>query len=62
MFWSLGLIRRKPEIRYEKSLDDIKNLARIQLSILENISGLYSKWRVGFIQLARLALKKMRGR
>lgn len=36
----LGLIRRKPEIRYEKSLDDIKNLARIQLSILENISGL----------------------
>ena len=36
----LGLIRRKPEIRYEKSLNDIKNLAKIQLSILENVSGL----------------------
>lgn len=36
----LGLIRRKPEIRYEKSLNDIKNLAKIQLAILENISGL----------------------
>lgn len=36
----LGLIRRKPEIRYEKSLSDIKNLAKIQLAILENISGL----------------------
>lgn len=36
----LGLIRRKPEIRYEKSLNDIKNLAKIQLAILENISVL----------------------
>lgn len=36
----LGLIRRKPEIRYEKSLKDIKNLAKIQLAILESVSGL----------------------
>ncbi|MDT9605134.1 16S rRNA (cytosine(967)-C(5))-methyltransferase RsmB [Lactobacillus johnsonii] len=36
----LGLIRRKPEIRYEKSLNDIKNLAKIQLAILESVSGL----------------------
>ena len=39
----LGLIRRKPEIRYEKSLDDIKNLAKIQLAILENVNGLLAK-------------------
>lgn len=39
----LGLIRRKPEIRYEKSLTDIKNLAKIQLAILDSISGLLAK-------------------
>lgn len=38
----LGLIRRKPEIRYEKSLSDIKNLAKIQLAILENVKDLLS--------------------
>ena len=31
----LGLIRRKPEIRYDKKLDDSKRLHNIQLSILE---------------------------
>lgn len=31
----LGLIRRKPEIRYDKKLDDSKHLHNIQLSILE---------------------------
>ncbi|KRO27709.1 16S rRNA (cytosine(967)-C(5))-methyltransferase RsmB [Lactiplantibacillus fabifermentans] len=30
----LGLIRRKPEIRYEKQLSDSENLQRIQLAIL----------------------------
>lgn len=31
----LGLMRRKPEIRYEKSLQDIQNLSKIQLEILD---------------------------
>lgn len=30
----LGLLRRKPEIRYEKSLEDVLHLADLQLSIL----------------------------
>ncbi|GKS80905.1 ribosomal RNA small subunit methyltransferase B [Ligilactobacillus pabuli] len=31
----LGLLRRKPEIKYEKSLGDTENLAKIQLAILK---------------------------
>ncbi|MCF6515098.1 16S rRNA (cytosine(967)-C(5))-methyltransferase RsmB [Lactobacillus sp. S2-2] len=34
----LGLMRRKPEIRYEKSIDDINRLSKIQLEILSSIS------------------------
>ncbi|UQS86643.1 16S rRNA (cytosine(967)-C(5))-methyltransferase RsmB [Nicoliella spurrieriana] len=34
----LGLMRRKPEIRYEKSIQDIKHLAEIQLAILNSIA------------------------
>ncbi|MHA8138435.1 16S rRNA (cytosine(967)-C(5))-methyltransferase RsmB [Lactobacillaceae bacterium Scapto_B20] len=34
----LGLMRRKPEIRYEKSPDDIDHLAQIQLAILNSIA------------------------
>lgn len=30
----IGLIRRKPEIRYEKKMEDVKKLASIQLDIL----------------------------
>lgn len=33
-----GLLRRKPEIRYDKSIDDSKNLQRIQLAILDAVS------------------------
>ncbi|MBP2056931.1 16S rRNA (cytosine967-C5)-methyltransferase [Lactobacillus colini] len=36
----LGLIKRKPEIRYEKSLADIRNLSKIQLDILDQVSDL----------------------
>ncbi|MHA8262924.1 16S rRNA (cytosine(967)-C(5))-methyltransferase RsmB [Lactobacillaceae bacterium Melli_B3] len=34
----LGLMRRKPEIRYEKAPKDIEHLAQIQLSILNSIA------------------------
>ncbi|UZX30860.1 16S rRNA (cytosine(967)-C(5))-methyltransferase RsmB [Lactobacillus helsingborgensis] len=36
----LGLIRRKPEIRYTKTKTDLINLQRIQLEILDHISSL----------------------
>ncbi|WP_341778200.1 16S rRNA (cytosine(967)-C(5))-methyltransferase RsmB [Levilactobacillus sp. HBUAS70063] len=34
----LGLIRRKPEIRYEKTPQDIQQLQRVQLGILDAVS------------------------
>lgn len=34
----LGLLRRKPEIRYTKDLTDIRNLAKIQGQILDSVS------------------------
>ena len=36
----LGLVRRKPEIRYGKSLRDIQHLSEIQKDILDQVSGL----------------------
>ena len=36
----LGLIRRKPEIRYGKSLRDIQHLSEIQKSILDQVASL----------------------
>ena len=40
----LGLLRRKPEIRYEKTLDDSRNLQKIQLEILNAVAD---KLKVG---------------
>ncbi|WP_203648581.1 16S rRNA (cytosine(967)-C(5))-methyltransferase RsmB [Secundilactobacillus yichangensis] len=34
----IGLVRRKPEIRYEKQLKDVQSLAKIQLDILEAVA------------------------
>ncbi|AVK60294.1 16S rRNA (cytosine(967)-C(5))-methyltransferase RsmB [Lactobacillus sp. CBA3605] len=39
----LGLIRRKPEIRYEKELQDSLNLQRVQLSILTAVAPTLKK-------------------
>ncbi|TSO26513.1 16S rRNA (cytosine(967)-C(5))-methyltransferase RsmB [Lactobacillus sp. LL6] len=39
----LGLLRRKPEIRYSKKLDDLLNLQKIQLDILDSIAPLLKK-------------------
>lgn len=39
----LGLIRRKPEIRYDKSLADIEHLSKIQLDILNSVAPLLEK-------------------
>jgi len=39
----LGLIRRKPEIRYEKQLSDSLNLQRIQLAILTAVAPTLKK-------------------
>lgn len=39
----LGLLRRKPEIRYTKTAEDISHLAEIQLDILNEVSGLLKK-------------------
>ncbi|WEV44319.1 16S rRNA (cytosine(967)-C(5))-methyltransferase RsmB [Lactobacillus sp. ESL0684] len=36
----LGLLRRKPEIRYTKKLADLTNLQKIQLDILDQVSSL----------------------
>ncbi|MDF7683169.1 16S rRNA (cytosine(967)-C(5))-methyltransferase RsmB [Lactobacillus sp. ESL0679] len=36
----LGLLRRKPEIRYTKSLSDLTNLQKVQLALLDHLSGL----------------------
>lgn len=33
----LGLLRRKPEIRYTKTMSDINNLAKIQIDILNSV-------------------------
>lgn len=33
-----GLMRRKPEIRYDKSLADVKHLSQVQLQILEAVA------------------------
>lgn len=35
-----GLLRRKPEIRYEKQITDSQNLQRIQLAILDSVANL----------------------
>ena len=39
----LGLIRRKPEIRYTKTLHDLSKLREIQLDILDHVSTLLSR-------------------
>ncbi|MBD5431766.1 MAG: 16S rRNA (cytosine(967)-C(5))-methyltransferase RsmB [Lactobacillus sp.] len=39
----LGLLRRKPEIRYTKNKADLLNLQRVQLSILDQVSQLLEK-------------------
>lgn len=39
----LGLMRRKPEIRYTKSLQDLQNLQKVQLAILDKVSLLLAK-------------------
>ncbi|GAJ25277.1 ribosomal RNA small subunit methyltransferase B [Liquorilactobacillus sucicola DSM 21376 = JCM 15457] len=36
----LGLLRRKPEIRYQKHEQDLLNLQRVQLEILNKVAGL----------------------
>lgn len=36
----LGVIRRKPEIRWDKAADDLRNLSKIQNELLESTSGL----------------------
>lgn len=38
----LGVVRRKPEIKYTKTMEDIKQLCKIQYSILKN-AALYAK-------------------
>lgn len=35
----IGLVRRKPEIRYEKTLQDVASLAKVQLSILNAVAS-----------------------
>ncbi len=37
---ALGIIRRRPEIKYLRKPADIARMARLQLSMLENVSGL----------------------
>lgn len=39
----LGLMRRKPDIRYQKSLDDIFSLQKVQKNILNSVAPLLKK-------------------
>lgn len=39
----LGVIRSKPDIKYNKSIEDIENLAKIQLDILLSVASLLKK-------------------
>lgn len=39
----LGLMRRKPDIRYQKSLEDIYSLQKVQLDILTSVAPLLKK-------------------
>lgn len=39
----LGLMRRKPEIRYTKKMKDLLNLQKIQLQILDTVASLLKK-------------------
>lgn len=39
----LGLMRRKPDIRYQKSLKDIYSLQKVQLDILNSVASLLKK-------------------
>ncbi|GAA3634654.1 16S rRNA (cytosine(967)-C(5))-methyltransferase RsmB [Lactobacillus hamsteri] len=39
----LGLLRRKPEIRYTKNKNDLLSLQKIQLAILDNVSRILEK-------------------
>lgn len=39
----LGLMRRKPDIRYQKTLEDIYSLQKVQLDILNNVAPLLKK-------------------
>lgn len=39
----LGLMRRKPDIRYQKSLEDIYSLQKVQLDILNSVAPLLKK-------------------
>lgn len=42
----LGLLRRKPDIKYHKSPEDFMNLQRIQLEILESIVPKVAQWGI----------------
>ena len=42
----LGLLRRKPDIKYHKSPEDFMNLQRIQLEILESIMPKVKQWGI----------------
>lgn len=39
----LGLLRRKPEIRYDKTMDDVLHLSKLQLAILESAATKLNK-------------------
>ncbi len=42
----LGLLRRKPDIKYSKTNDDFKKLQKIQLEILESVSTSLKFWGI----------------
>jgi len=42
----LGLLRRKPDLRYNKKPEDFMNLQRIQLEILDSVSTKVKLWGI----------------
>ncbi|MEJ6950883.1 16S rRNA (cytosine(967)-C(5))-methyltransferase RsmB [Natronospora cellulosivora (SeqCode)] len=54
----LGLIRQKPEIRWNKSISDIKSLAKIQFELLQNAIKLLKKQGVLLYSTCTLTLEE----
>ena len=42
----LGLMRRKPDIKYHKTANDFQNLPKIQLEILESVAPTLKQWGI----------------
>ena len=59
MLW-IGLMRRKPDIKYTKNSEDLTKLTKIQLEILSAIATMVKKGGKLIYQLVQLTRVKMK--